>query len=317
MTQGSGWKRACWGVQRQLALALMMLSMGCATHERQAVEPAGELTVIPGTYQFTEGPAVDADGNVYFTDIPASRIHFWNASSGSVRLHRADARQANGLMFDTRGHLVVCEMEGRRVVSDDLAGNLAVLADSHQGSPLHMPNDLWIDRRNGVYFSDFLGPDKTVPGGLQVHYIEPRSSRVIQVTADLIAPNGVIGTADGKWLYVTDPGAGATYKYRIAADGTLRDRVLFARQATDGMAIDEYGNLYMSGERIVVYSAQGRQITQIALPQRSSNLKFAGADRRTLFITAGTAVYTVPMKVRGAPTTLDLAMARQRRFTSP
>jgi gluconolactonase len=208
-------------------------------------------------------------------------------------------------MFDGKGHLVICEMSNNRVTRDNLNGSIIVLADSYKGKKLHMPNDLWIDPKGGIYFSDFTGQRDNQEEKLQVYYISHVYKSVKQVTDDLVAPNGLIGAPDGKTLYITDPGAGKTWSYKINPDGTLKDKKLFCSQATDGMAMDEKNNVYFSDGSI--FSPTGKLIEEIAFPERGANLTFRGKDRKTLFITAGSSVYTLEMAVKGAPTALDLA----------
>jgi gluconolactonase len=296
------------------AILLVATACGTVTIDRTVpvVQPTGALRQLADGFAFTEGPAADAAGNVYFTDIPRSNIHRWDAASDRISLHRANSGEANGLIFDLQGRLVACEMLTHRVTRDDLHGAITVLADRYAGQPLHMPNDLWIDAQGGVYFSDFLGPDASIPGGLQVYYIAPDTHEVIRATGDLLAPNGVIGSADGRFLYVTDPGHSATYRYPIVAAGRLGKREDFVAEATDGMAIDERGNVYFSGDEIRVFSPAGELVTRLPLPQRSANLTFAGPDRRTLFITAMNAIYVLPMNVRGAPTPLEMANMKHK-----
>ncbi len=271
------------------------------------IKPGAELKKVADGFTFTEGPAADADGNVYFTDIPNQRIWKWSWKDGSVTKYRENTGEANGLIFDAKGRMVICEMKTKRVTRDDMAGNITVLADAWNAGHPNMPNDLWIDARGGIYFSDFSGPDAKSAGGLQVYYISPDGKTVSRATDDLTAPNGLIGTPDGKTLYITDPGAGKTFSYAISPDGTLGGKKLFCNQFTDGMAMDENGNLYFSGDAsITVFSPKGEKIEEIPMPGRSANLTFAGPDRKTLFITAGTSVYTLEMAVKGAPTPLDV-----------
>jgi len=276
------------------------------------IKPGAELKKVADGFTFTEGPAADAEGNVYFTDIPNNRIMKWTWKDDAIAVYREDMPEANGLIFDAQGRLVICEMGTKRVLRDDMAGNISVIADSwNEGNP-NMPNDLWIDAAGGIYFSDFGGgggPGSTsTGGGLQVYYISPDEKTVTRVTDDLTAPNGLIGTPDGTTLYITDPGAGKTYSYQINPDASLSGKKLFCDQFTDGMAMDENGNLYFSGDNAVsVYSPDGKKIEEIPVPGRSANLTFAGPERKTLFITAQTTVYTLEMAVRGAATPLDMA----------
>jgi gluconolactonase len=268
------------------------------------------LQKVQAGFNFLEGPAADADGNIYFVDITAERIYKWTWADGKITLYKEKTAKANGMIFDAKGRLVICEMGNNRVVRDDLKGNVTVLADSYNGKKLHMPNDLWIDSKGGIYFSDFAGG----PGGeqstegLQVYYISPDGKTVSQATKDLTAPNGLIGTPDGKILYITDPGAKKTYSYTINPDGTLTDKKIFCDQFTDGFKLDEKGNLYFSGDTgVTIYSPAGLKIDEIKLTGRCANLTFGGKDRKTLFIAGGDTVYTIEMAIRGAATPLDLA----------
>jgi gluconolactonase len=270
------------------------------------VQPGAKISKVADGFSFTEGPAANAEGDIYFTDIPTQKIYKWSWGSGDVSLYRENTGGANGLMFDAGGALIACEMDSKRVTRDDLAGNITVLADSWNNNQPHMPNDLWIDARGGIYFSDFSGPEASGNGGLQVYYLPPDGKKVTTATTDLTAPNGLIGTPDGKTLYITDPGVSVTYAYPIKSDGSLGPRTLFCNQSTDGMAMDENGNLYFSGDScITVFSSDGKKIDEIAMPERSANLTFGGKERKTLFITTQSSVYTLEMTVKGAPTALD------------
>jgi len=255
-------------------------------------------------FEFTEGPAADLEGNVYFTDIPNNKIYRWDTGSNEVTLYRSDLVEPNGMIFDSEGRLVICEMGKRRLVREEPDGQLTVLADSYEGQPLHMPNDLWIDAAGGIYFSDFSGP-QAGGEGLQVYYVST-DGNVSRVTRDLVAPNGLIGTPDGKRLYVTDPGAGKTWFYDIVAPGELGPQQLFVAQPTDGMALDEHGNVYLSGEVVTVYSPAGQALEKVEIPGGSTNLTFGGRNGNTLFVAARGAVYSLQMTVTGAATPLQL-----------
>ena len=267
----------------------------------RGVVATGAKVVEAGSgFRFTEGPAADAAGNVLFTDIPANRIHKWS-TDGKLSVFRTDTRGANGLAFDARGNLLACEGDAHRVVSIDANGRVTVLADRYGGKPLNCPNDLWVDPKGGVYFSDPLyGRAKTTQDGEHVYYVTPDRKKVLRVIDDMVRPNGLVGTPDGKVLYVADHGAGKTYRYTIRADGTLSDKKPFASRGSDGMTLDSEGNVYLTDDGVVVYDAAGRQIEKIDLPRRPTNVCFGGADGRTVFITARQSIYTVRMRVPGA-----------------
>jgi len=276
------------------------------------IAPGAVLNKVQSGFTFTEGPAADGEGNIYFTDIPNQRIWKWTWKDGKVTLYKEKTGEANGLMFDAKGRLVICEMGNSRVTCDDMKGNITVLADSYDGKKLHMPNDLWIDSKGGIYFSDFMGPGSSEEGGLQVYYISADGKTVTRATNDLTAPNGLAGTTDGKILYITDPGAKKTFSYKINPDGTLNDKKVFCEQSTDGFKLDEKGNLYFSGDAgVTIFSPKGEKIEEIPMSGRCANLTFGGKDRKTLFIAGGDSVYTLEMTVKGAPTPLDLATGRK------
>ena len=118
---------------------------------------------------------------------------------------------------------------------------------------------------------------------------------------DIKQPNGVIGTPDGKRLYVADIGAGKTYQYEVANDGTLSNRKQFCAQGSDGMTIDDQGHVYFTlGKFVTVYDKTGKKVASIDVPENCTNVCFGGTDMKTLFITAGTSLYSIPMKVKGA-----------------
>ena len=121
----------------------------------------------------------------------------------------------------------------------------------------------------------------------------------VRVLDNLVKPNGVVGTADGKLLYVADAGDGKTYVYRIQPDGSLADRNEIAPVGADGMTLDERGNLYLARNVVHVYSPQGKNLATIEVPEAPSNVCFGGKGRRTLFITARKGLYAIRMSVRG------------------
>jgi gluconolactonase len=133
-----------------------------------------------------------------------------------------------------------------------------------------------------------------------VYYVSADRTSVTRVISDMVRPNGVIGTPDGKTLYVADYGAGRVYWYSIGSDGTLSNKALFASVTCDGMTLDNEGNVYMASDAIVVYDSFGRLIERIEIPEQPTNLTFGGADSRTLFVTARTTIYTLRMSVQGA-----------------
>ncbi len=270
---------------------LFVLAVGCVSFS-QAAPAVQKLTY---GFKFTEGPAADADGNLYFTDIPNNRIFKWSLE-GQLTTFLKNSEGANGLYFDADGNLIACAGGAGKLVSIDQAGNRTTLADQYEGKPFNSPNDLWIDAKGGIYFTDpRYGDRSNLPqGGEHVYYLAPDKT-VVRVINDMVRPNGLVGTPDGKRLYVADHGAGQTFAYTINPDGTLSNKKLFAAQGSDGMTLDEFGNVYLTAEAVNVYTPSGELIQTIVVPETPSNVCFGGKTGNTLFITARTSFYGVDM----------------------
>lgn len=271
-----------------------------AAAQPNLLAPGAAVEKLAGGFKFTEGPAADAAGNVFFTDIPNNRIHRWPADR-TLSTFREDSGGANGLDFDAQGNLLACEGGNRRLVSIDPKGKVTVLAGAYDGKRLNSPNDLWIDPRGGVYFTDprYGRKDDLEQDGFHVYYLPPDRGKLVRVTSDLVMPNGLVGTPDGRRLYIADPGAGKTYAYAVREGGLLADKTLFAEEGSDGMTLDEEGNIYLTVKGVSIYDSGGKRIGSIDVPEAPSNVAFGGADRRTLFITARTSLYAVRMRVKG------------------
>jgi gluconolactonase len=268
------------------------------------VATGASVTKLADGFVFTEGPAVDAEGNVYFSDVRTSKTYKWSVD-GELTTFREPSGEGNGMYFDRAGNLLVCESGDRRVTRVSMDGSVTVLADSYDGKKLNSPNDLWLDPKGGVYFSDPRFRDQTgvEQDGNHVYYIPSDGAPILRVVNNLEAPNGVLGTADGSKLYVADhgpdTGSEMTFVYDIQSDGSLGNRQIAAPQGSDGMTLDEHGNLYLTSAGVDIYTPSGEHIVSIAVPERPTNVVFGGADRQTLFITARTGVYSLQMTVRG------------------
>ncbi len=277
---------------------------------RQATPGPGAVTAPGATVQrvatgftFTEGPAADAAGDVWFTDVRQSRIHRWRAATDTVEAMRDQTGGANGLYFDAAGRLVICEGGNRRMTRLEADGSLTLLMDAYDGKKLNSPNDLWVAPGGDIYFSDprYGDAGNLEQDGMHVYLIPADGRAPRRVTADLTTPNGLIGTPDGRTLYIADAGARRIWRYAVAADGMLEGKTLFTERGSDGMSLDERGNVYLAnGSQIWVYGPDGGLLETIAVPEAPANLTFGGGDRRTLFITARTSVYRIAMALRGA-----------------
>ena len=288
------------GASRVLPAAAAVLAAAAWSVAAGIVADGAKVVKVAGGFRFTEGPAADAAGSVYFSDIPNQKVHKWSVD-GKLTVFRAKSGGANGLFFDKAGNLLACEGVARRVTSTDRKGKTTVIVDAYQGKKLNSPNDLWLDPAGGIYFTDpRYGRDRKIDqDGEHVYYIVPGGKKVIRVVADMVRPNGIIGTSDGRKLYIADHGGKKTYVYRIKPDGTLADKKLFADQASDGMTMDEKGNVYLTDKTVAVYSPEGKLVRRIETPERPANVSFGGPDRKTLFITARRSLYSIRMNVRG------------------
>ena len=282
-------------------MVLLVVAAGWSAAEAGVVAEGAKVEKLAGGFAFTEGPAADAQGNVFFSDIPNNRICKWSLD-GKLSTFRENSGGANGLYFDKNGNLLAAEGGGRRLVSIGPQGNVTVLADKYDGKRFNSLNDLWIDLKGGVYFTDprYGGRDGMEQDGEHVYYLSPDRKKLIRVISDMVRPNGVIGTPDGKTLYVADHGAGKIFVYTVNEDGTLSDKKLFAPEGSDGMTIDGEGNVYLTTKVVAVYNKAGEKIGPIEIPEQPANVTFGGGDNQTLFITARTSLYSVRMQVKGA-----------------
>ena len=285
-----------------MVLLLVLTAAGWSAGNASVVAPGAKVEKLCGGFSFTEGPACDAKGNIFFSDIPNNRIHKWSLD-GKLSTFRENSGGSNGLFFDKKGNLLACEGGGRRFVSIDPRGKVTVLADRYQGKRFNSLNDLWIDPKAGIYFTDpYYGRNREIieQDGEHVYYLTPDRKKIIRVIDDMVRPNGIIGTPDGKKLYVTDHGGRKTFAYAIKKDGTLSNKKLFASQGSDGMTMDNQGNVYLTTNAVLVYNEKGERIETIRLPEGPANVCFGGKDRQTLFITARTSLYSIKMRVKGA-----------------
>ena len=297
-------------------ISAAVLLFGVTTTSCQTeTEPSEKLSVVAahskveklaGGFEFTEGPAVDTEGNIYFTDIPNNRIHKWSLD-GKLTTFIGDSGGANGLFFDAAGNLLACEGGRRRLVMIDSQGKVTVLTDKYKNKKFNSPNDLWPSLKGGVYFTDpsYGNRGNLEQDGEHVYYLSPDRKTVIRLIDDMVRPNGVIGTPDGKKLFVADHGADKTYVYTINTDGTITDKKLFANEGSDGMTMDNEGNLYLTSGAVVVYNQQGEQIETIDVPERPSNVCFGGSNGKTLFITAQSSLYSIRMRVSAASAEME------------
>lgn len=307
-----------------LATAIVLIVPVCA-------KPAAAQTPeVATSVSFTEGPAADRDGNVYFTELVGQRIMKLSAA-GVLSTVRERSNNANGLLVDPQGRLVACEgAESARtgelvkhkpqVTRTDLrSGKMEVLADSYQGKPFVGPNDVTIDSKGRLYFTD-------LPGGAVYRIDGPGHLARILAAPEVQRPNGIQISPDDKQLYLIEAnqaegGARMIRAYDLRPDGTVANmRVhynFYPGRSGDGMSIDSQGNLYVSAGMnqlrgtsetlankagVYVISPQGKLLKFIPIPEDFiTNNAFGGPEMKTLYVTAGKTLYKVRTDIAGLP----------------
>lgn len=268
------------------------------------IADGAELQLVSNQFKFTEGPATDKDGNVFFTDQPNDKIWKYD-TNGKLSVFLSPSGRSNGMCFDNKGNLISCADENDQLWSIDPKGKVAVLVKDYKGKLLNGPNDVFVTSEGKIYFTDPYyqrdywkrkSPDIE---GQKVYFLRGINDPVV-VVENMKKPNGIVATPDGKYLYVADIEANKTYKFTIAEDGSLNDQTLFAEQGSDGMTMDNKGNVYLTGKGVTVYDREGKKIEHIDVPADwTGNITFGGKDKNLLFITASQNVYTLKMKVKG------------------
>ncbi|HMH20648.1 MAG TPA: SMP-30/gluconolactonase/LRE family protein [Puia sp.] len=301
-------------MNKLLAPILALIFLLPLTYSATAQEPALDIDsitarstvqLISKQFSFTEGASVDRRGNVFFTDQPNNKI--WEYSTdGQLTLFLDSAGRSNGMYFDRKGNLVTCADEKGQLWSISPGKKITVLMSDFQGHQLNGPNDLWIDGKGGIYFTDpyyqrpYWVRTHSDLDGEKVYYLPKGKKEALIVADSLLKPNGIVGTPDGHYLYVADIRDKKTYRYRINKDGGLADRQLFVEKGADGITLDARGDLYLTGDGVTVYDPSGKKIAHIPVSVKStSNLCFGGKDKKTLFITAVESIYILPMRVSG------------------
>jgi gluconolactonase len=296
--------RSAAGASIALALALAGAQPVTASEDLRA--PGATLEKLAGDFSFTEGPTADAAGNVFFTDQPNDRILKWSLD-GKLSTFLQPAGRSNGMYFDRAGNLIACADEKNELWSIAKDGKVTVIWKDNDGKKLNGPNDVWVHPSGSLYFTDpfykrpWWSHDAPPQGGEHVYRLSADRKTLTRVTTDLVQPNGIIGSPDGKTLYVADIKAGKTYAYDIQKDGTLAGKRLHATLGSDGMTLDAEGHLYLTGKGVHVFDKTGQEVQVFDVPEDwTANVSFGGADHRTLFITASKGLYAVRLKVKGA-----------------
>ncbi|MEJ0106829.1 MAG: SMP-30/gluconolactonase/LRE family protein [Bacteroidota bacterium] len=271
----------------------------------KVVAPGAKLNKVSSQFTFTEGPATDKKGNIYFTDQPNDKIWKYGID-GKLSLFMEKTGRSNGLYFDHKGNLIACADNKDELWSISPEKKVTVLLNNFEEHRLNGPNDLWIDAKGGIYFTDPYYQrdywDRKQPDidGQKIYYLPAGKKKAVMMDDTFKQPNGIVGSPDGKYLFVADIGDNKTYRYKVNSDASLSDRKLLFSQGSDGMTLDNEGNIYVTGQGVTIYNKEGVKIGHIPVQaQWTANVAFGGKDRKILFITAMDAVYTLQMRVKG------------------
>jgi sugar lactone lactonase YvrE/enterochelin esterase-like enzyme len=264
------------------------------------LDPAKDWELVSQGYKFTEGPAVDREGNVFFSDIPNNRIHKISLD-GKVTVFKEDTGGVNGLMFGLDGRLYGCQNGRKRIVAYSPDGSESVIAEGVES------NDLAINSRGEIYFTD--------PAHKKVWYIDAKANKRV-AHEGITFPNGVRFSPDQAFLNVADTAGRWIWSFSVEPDGSLKNAVPFhrleipdevesgmLRSGADGMTVDTEGFLYVATRLgIQIADPAGRTVGILNKPQSGdpSNVVFGGSDFQTLYVTSGDKVFRRWIRRKGA-----------------
>jgi gluconolactonase len=308
-----------------LGLAItLVLAVSAAAEPPSLLAPGAQWEKVVGDLKFSEGPAWHREGYLLFEDTPRNRT-LKLAPGDVVSVFREPSGRANGLAWDARGRLVVCEGNdpggsGRRVVRLDKAGKAEVLAERYQGKRLNSPNDVTIDRRGRIYFTDprYNKREDVEQDKEAVYRIDP-DGKLTRVIDSLTRPNGLAVTPDARTLYVADnasPGGVVTLvAFDLDARGDARNgRVIHdfgGGRGIDGLTLDDKGRVWATAgtkDKAGIYvfepdrsRATAKVVATIPMPEDPTNCTFGGKDRDVLYVTTTASLFRIRTAVRGNP----------------
>jgi len=272
------------------------------------IAPETMVELVREGFVFTEGPVGTPDGGLYFSDIRPNRVYQLELG-GKIALVREQSNGANGLALTREGDLLAAEGEGKRISKRRRDGTITTVIDSAAGRPFLAPNDLILDARGGIYFTD-PGPRPVVPGRpTYVYYLPPGAKEPIVIDDQIARPNGLTLTRDGKTLIVDDTIGPVVYAYDVEADGSVKNKRTFAQlrdipegkeSGADGMALDREDRVYITTVAgVQVFDAKGGYLGTIKVARQPANVGFAGPDKRVLYITAREGLYRINTLAQG------------------
>jgi gluconolactonase len=270
--------------------------------------PGVEPELVQEGFVFTEGPVGTADGGLYFSDIRPNKTYFLDPG-GKIAQVRENTNGANGIALTKDGELLFAEGEGRRISKRGKDGAMTTLTEGPPGKPLLSPNDLIVDAKGGIYFTD-PGPRPVVPGRpTYVYYLPAGAKQPVLVDGEVARPNGLTLTNDGKTLIVDDTIGPTVFAYDVQPDGSVKNKRAFAQlrdipagkeSGADGLAIDRNDRVYITTVTgVQVFDAKGQYLGTIKAGRQAANVAFGGPGKNTLYLTAREGLYRVKTLAQG------------------
>lgn len=292
-----------------IAFALLALPATAQNGGIPGVTYAGETPqLVQENFTFLEGPVGTADGGLIFSDNRANKTYILDPA-GRVTVAAENTNGSNGLALTKLGELVRAEGDGRRISRVNRNGTVVTLTDNYRGMPLLAPNDLILDAKGGIYFTD-PGPRPVVPGRpTYVFYLPPGAKEPIAEDTTIARPNGLVLTMGGRTLIVDDTIGPSVFAFDIDPSGTLKNKRVFAllhdipagqESGADGMAIDRQDRVYVTTvSGVQVFDNQGRYLGTIKAGRQAANAAFSGPDKSVLYLTAREGLYRINTMTQG------------------
>jgi gluconolactonase len=307
-------------IMRATGILLLLPTVSWADKSEFVADDA-KLERLSFDGEFTEGPCAGPDGCIYFSDI-GNRIMKYDPTTGKTTAFRDPSGRSNGLKFDSKGRLIACEganTGGNRRISITEDGKVKSLADKYQDKMFNSPNDLALDAKGRIYFSDprYIGNEKRELEHESIYRIDPDGT-VTRVIDDVSKPNGLVLSPDQKTLYVAESNSDPKGKrelraYPLKEDGSVGKMTVLHEfgedRGIDGMTVSSDGHIIATAGKgntagVTIFTAEGKRVGFIPTPEVPTNCCFAGKDRAMLYITAGKSLYRIPTKMTGIDPTL-------------
>jgi gluconolactonase len=297
--------------------ACLLASFPLIAADPEPFPESAKVEKLWGDGEFTEGPCLGPDGCVYFSDI-GNRIMKFDPAAGKTTVFRDPSGRSNGLKFDAAGRLVSCEGANtggnRRLSVTEKDGTVKTLADKYDGKRFNSPNDLTIDAKGRIYFTDprYVGTEPRELDTEAVYRIDA-DGKVTQVIKDVQKPNGIVISPDQKTLYLADSnndpkGHRLLLSYPLQEDGAVgvakKLHDFGADRGIDGMMVAADGRIVAAAGKaetagVYIFTPEGKQVAFLPTPEDPSNCWFGGDGLKTLYVTAGKSLYRVETTMTG------------------